>query len=597
MTRYPIWKAFLILASILLAVVYSLPNLFGELPALQISPGRQQQALAPDTLSRVQHILSSQGISIQSIHRDGERIEAIFKDTEQQIKAKSVVQEFLGQNYVTALNLIPAAPDWLKALGAHPMFLGLDLRGGVHFLLEVDLDSAIEKTLNRDGQELRRSLRSLSIRPIDFKIDKKSITLQLENKKDLDKFNVLLNQSYPLLSPHRSNETPLNIRLSLKEDGIVQIGQDAVKQNITTLSNRINELGVAEPIIQQSGDRRIVVQLPGVQDTAKAKDILGRTATLEVRMVAESEGIGTEVLQERTPNGQWQPIIVNKTVELTGENIQDAQAGFDDQKNIPAVFLKFDAHGTRVFRDLTANNIGKRLAMILVENGVSEVITAPVLQTEIADGRPMISGSMKVSEAQDIALLLRAGALAAPMKIIEESTVGPSLGKDNITQGFRSTWWGFLAIILFMVFYYRVFGVVSSIALGVNLLLLLALLSLLQATLTLPGIAAIALTLGMAIDANVLINERIREELRRGLSPAAAIQEGYGHAWATILDSNITTFIAGVALFIFGSGPIRGFAVVHCLGIMTSIFSAVLVSRFLVHLWYGRHKRLHKVAI
>jgi preprotein translocase subunit SecD len=379
----------------------------------------------------------------------------------------------------------------------------------------------------------------------------------------------------------------------------------ALKQNITTLSNRVNELGVAEPVIQQQGADRIVVQLPGVQDTAKAKDILGRTATLEIRMVDDSlealnamvsgkVPLGLEVFTERGGG----PILLKKEVILTGENLTDAQAGFDSQNpSEAAVHLSLDAKGARIFREVTRDNIGNRMAILLVEKGKGEVVTAPVIRSEIPGGRVQISGRMTTSEAADTALLLRAGSLAAPMDIIEERTIGPSLGADNIERGFNATLWGFVVVVVFMIIYYMLFGVFSAVALSVNLLLLFAMLSLLQATLTLPGIAAMALTLGMAIDANVLINERVREELRAGASPQVAITTGYERAWATILDSNITTLIAGVALLVFGSGPVRGFAVVHCLGILTSIFSAVFFSRGLVNLWYGGKKKLASLSI
>ena len=396
----------------------------------------------------------------------------------------------------------------------------------------------------------------------------------------------------------------LRLVVSIKPEAARKVQEQALKQNITTLHNRINELGVAEPVIQQQGADRIVVQLPGVQDTAKAKDILGRTATLEVRLVDEStEGRAAEqgngpvpFGSERYPERSGQAVIVKREVLLTGENLTDAQAGFDDTQQ-PAVHLTLDAKGSRIFRDVTRDNIGKRMAIILFEKGKGEVVTAPVIRTEIGGGRVQISGAMSTVEANDTALLLRAGSLAAPMEIVEERTIGPSLGAENIEKGFNSVIWGFVVIVAFMCIYYMVFGAFSSIALGFNLLLLVSVLSMLQATLTLPGIAAMALALGMAIDSNVLINERVREELRRGASPQVAINTGYDSAWATILDSNITSLIAGLALLIFGSGPVRGFAVVHCLGIVTSMFSSVFFSRGLVNLWYGRQKKLKTVSI
>jgi preprotein translocase subunit SecD len=392
---------------------------------------------------------------------------------------------------------------------------------------------------------------------------------------------------------------------TMKPETEKRVRDYAVKQNITTLSNRVNELGVAEPVIQQQGPERIVVQLPGVQDTAKAKDILGRTATLEIRMVEDSLEALNALATGRAPAGLeiftergGGPILLKKDVVLTGENLTDAQAGFDSQNpGEPAVHLTLDSKGARIFREVTRENVGKRMAILLVEKGKGEVITAPVIRGEIPGGRVQISGSMSTVEAADTALLLRAGSLAAPMEIVEERTIGPSLGADNIERGFNSTLYGFIVVMIFMLAYYMFFGAVSAIALTVNLLLLFAMLSLLQATLTLPGIAAIALTLGMAVDANVLINERVREELRAGASPQVAITQGYERAWATILDSNITTLIAGIALLVFGSGPVRGFAVVHCLGILTSIFSAVFFSRGLVNLWYGGKKKLATLSI
>jgi preprotein translocase subunit SecD len=419
--------------------------------------------------------------------------------------------------------------------------------------------------------------------------------------------DVLASALGDLAFAERSDGSDFLLVATLKPEAAKRTQEYALKQNITTLHNRINELGVAEPVIQQQGADRVVVQLPGVQDTAKAKDILGRTATLEIRMVdhdkmtpellaAAARGdvpFGTEYYVER--NGD--PILVKKQVVLTGDRLTDAQPGFDSQTNEPAVHLTLDGAGARIFKEVTRENVGKRMAIVLIERGKGEVITAPVIKTEIGGGRVQISGRMTTTEANDIALLLRAGSLAAPMEIVEERTVGPSLGRENIEKGFAATRWGFLAIVAFMSVYYVLFGVISSVALGVNLLLLVALLSLLQATLTMPGIAAIALTLGMAIDANVLINERIREELRGGATPQAAIAAGYERAWGTILDSNITSLIAGLALLIFGQGPVRGFAVVHCLGILTSMFSAVTVSRAVVNLVYGHRRRVGKLAI
>jgi preprotein translocase subunit SecD len=504
-----------------------------------------------------------------------------------------------------ALNLLPASPQWLTSLRALPMYLGLDLRGGVHFLLQVDMKGALTKRLDSTSADLRTAMRDKNIRHGGVSREGDRLVMRFRDAETRDKAREVISNTQPdLTMADQGDASEPKLVGTLKPEAQKRIGEFALKQNISTLHNRINELGVAEPVIQQQGADRIVVQLPGVQDTAKAKDILGRTATLEIRMVDDSPGaleaalagnapFGTEVYNERG----GQPLLVKKQVVLTGERLTDAQPGFDTQTNEAAVHLTLDAAGARIFKDVTRENVNKRMAILLIEKGKGEVVTAPVIRTEIGGGRVQITGRMTSMEANDTALLLRAGSLAAPMEIIEERTIGPSLGADNIRKGFNSTMWGFAAIAVFMIAYYRMFGLVSVLALGSNLLFLIAILSMLQATLTLPGIAAIALTLGMAIDANVLINERIREELRAGMPPQAAIAEGYERAFGTILDSNITTLIAGLALLIFGSGPVRGFAVVHCLGILTSIFSSVVVSRALVNLIYGRQKKLTSVAI
>jgi preprotein translocase subunit SecD len=489
------------------------------------------------------------------------------------------------------------------------MYLGLDLRGGVHFLLQVDMQAALTKRLESLAGDARSQLREKSIRHGGVTREAQTLRVRFRDAQTRDQArNVLLNAlANDLAFAERDDGSDFVLIGSLKPEAVKRTQEYALKQNITTLHNRINELGVAEPVIQQQGADRVVVQLPGVQDTAKAKDILGRTASLEIRLLDEEKmtpdnlqaaakgqvPFGTEYYVER--NGA--PLLVKRQVVLTGDRLVDAQAGFDPQTNEPAVHLRLDGPGARIFQEVTRENVNKRMAILLIEKGKGEVITAPVIRSEIGGGRVQISGRMSTTESNDIALLLRAGSLAAPMEIIEERTVGPSLGRDNIEKGFNATRWGFTAIVLFMSVYYVLFGVISSLALGVNLLFLVALLSLLQATLTLPGIAAIALTLGMAIDANVLINERIREELRGGATPQAAIAAGYERAWGTILDSNVTTLIAGLALLIFGQGPVRGFAVVHCLGIMTSMFSAVTVSRAIVNLVYGHRRRVQKLSI
>jgi preprotein translocase subunit SecD len=494
----------------------------------------------------------------------------------------------------------------LKALHALPMYLGLDLRGGVYFLMQVDMKSALTKKAESLSGDVRSMLRDKNIRHAGIARDGNNVVVRLRDRETAGAARNLLSQQLPdLVWAETQDGSEFLLSGVLKPEAARLVQETALKQNITTLHNRVNELGVAEPVIQQQGQDRVVVQLPGVQDPTKAKDIIGRTATLEVRLVDESAQaaaaaagtgpvpFGTERYVERG----GAPLIVKRQVILTGENLTDAQPGFDNQTQEPAVHLSLDAKGTRIFKDVTRENVGKRMAILLFEKGKGEVVTAPVIRTEIGGGRVQISGRMTTVEANDTALLLRAGSLAAPMEIIEEKTIGPSLGKENIDKGFNSVIWGFAAISLFMCAYYLLFGMFSTLALAFNLLLLVAVLSMLQATLSLPGIAAIALTLGMAIDSNVLINERVREELRGGASPQAAIHTGYERAWGTILDSNVTTLIAGLALFAFGSGPVKGFAVVHCLGIMTSMFSAVLFSRGLVNLWYGRQKKLKGVSI
>jgi preprotein translocase subunit SecD len=507
---------------------------------------------------------------------------------------------------VVALNLLSRSPQWLSALNAAPMYLGLDLRGGVHFMLQVDMPAALTKKAESLSGDIRTSMREKNLRHGGISRNGQSIEIRFRDTSTLEAAKRLIQDQFADLQTTEVAEgSDFKLTATLKPEAGRRVQDQALKQNITTLHNRINELGVAEPVIQQQGLDRIVVQLPGVQDTAKAKDILGRTATLEIRMVDESsEARAAELSNGMVPFGterylerSGQAVVVKKQVILTGENLTDAQPGFDNQTQEAAVHLTLDAKGARIFRDITRDNVGKRMAILLFEKGKGEVVTAPVIRSEIGGGRVQISGRMTTVEANDVALLLRAGSLAAPMEIIEERTIGPSLGAENIAKGFNSVTWGFLAVAAFMCFYYMLFGVFSSVALAVNLLLLVAVLSMLQATLTLPGMAAMALVLGMAIDANVLINERVREELRNGVSPQAAIHAGYDRAWATILDSNVTTLIAGLALLAFGSGPVRGFAVVHCLGILTSMFSAVFFSRGLVNLWYGRQKKLKSVSI
>ena len=602
MNRYPLWKNLLVLAALVLGFIYTLPNFYGEAPAVQVLPLRSNLKADAALLARVEDVLKAAQLNPEAMSLDATSVKARFNDTDTQIKAKDVLHAQLGEDYMVALNLLARSPQWLTSMNALPMYLGLDLRGGVHFLLQIDMKGALDKALESDSSDMRSSLREANIPYSGVSRDGSMITTRFRDAGSRDKGEAELKQRFSGLELSTREEGGEYLLLAhLKQQEQIRIQESAVQQNLVTLRNRVNELGVAEPVIQQQGADRIVVQLPGVQDTARAKDILGRTATLEVRLVDDehhyAEGgiipFGTEVFKDRDGT----PLLVKKSVILTGERINDAQPGFDSRNNEPAVHINLDAIGARKFKEATRENVGKRMAIILFEKGKGEIVTAPVIREEIGGGRVQISGKMNTEEAKDTSLLLRAGALAAPMEIVEERTVGPSLGADNIARGFHSTWIGFTAIAIFMVIYYLLFGGVSVLALGANLLLLVALMSMLQATLTLPGMAGIALTLGMAIDSNVLINERIREELRNGVPPQTAIHEGYEHAFATILDSNITALIVGVALFMFGSGPVKGFAVVLCLGILTSIFSAVLVSRALVNLIYGRRARLNKIAI
>lgn len=604
MSKFPFWKYLIILCAVVIGFIYTLPNFYGEVPAVQISGSRSAVVVDAGTISNVTDGLKSEGITPTGEVFDGKTLKFKFANTDTQLKARDVIQQILGDNYIVALNLISASPDWMASINANPMFLGLDLRGGVHFLLEVDMDAAVKKTLNKYVGNIRRDLMNNSIRYGSVAIDNNSVLIQLRDSNTAAQVITQLQKDMPNLQIAKEGDSFVRVTISPTE--LQTIKEAAVKQNIMTLHNRVNELGVAEPIIQQQGPDRIVVELPGVQDTARAKDILGRTATLEVRMVDDTPGAlaqanagnvpaGDQLLDEVNSDGSSSKILVKNDVELTGDNINDAQAGFDENGS-PAVNISLDSTGAAIFKQVTGANVGKRMAMILVDHGKSQVVTAPVIRTQIGGGQVQISGAMSVQDANDVALLLRSGSLAAPMNIIEERTVGPSLGQENINKGFHSVLWGFLAIAIFMCVYYLVFGVISVVSLGVNLLLLIALLSMLQATLTLPGIAAIALALGMAIDSNVLINERIREELRAGQKPHTAIEAGYGHAWATILDSNVTTLIAGLALLAFGSGPVKGFAVVHCLGILTSMFSAVLVSRGITGFLYA-NRRIKKLPI
>ncbi len=611
MNRYPFWKYAIIAIALLVGSLYTLPNFFGEAPAVQVSAAKSSVKVDLAVQERVQAALAAASLTPDVVALDNGSLKVRFDSTDKQIKAKDAIQLALvpdanDASYVVALNLLARSPAWLTSLNAAPMYLGLDLRGGVHFMLQVDMPAALTKKAESLAGDIRTVLREKTVRHSGISRNNQTIEIRFRDMATLEAAQrVIQDQFLDLQTASAPDGADFKLTAFINPVAAKRVQEQAIKQNITTLHNRINELGVAEPVIQQQGVDRIVVQLPGVQDTAKAKDILGRTATLEIRMVDDSAEartaefgngpvpFGTERFMER--NGQ--AVIVKKQVILTGENLTDAQPGFDTQNQEAAVHLTLDAKGARIFKDVTRESVGKRMAILLFEKGKGEVVTAPVIRSEIGGGRVQISGRMSTVEANDTALLLRAGSLAAPMEIIEERTIGPSLGAENIAKGFDSVTWGFVAVTGFMCIYYMLFGVFSSVSLAVNLLLLVAVLSMLQATLTLPGMAAMALVLGMAIDANVLINERVREELRNGASAQSAIHAGYDRAWATILDSNVTTLIAGLALLAFGSGPVRGFAVVHCLGILTSMFSAVFFSRGLVNLWYGRQKKLQSVSI
>ena len=610
MNRYPLWLYIIIGGTLVLGLVYTTPNFFGEAPAVQVSSAKATVKIDDAVRVRVQDGLKQGNVETTGLFFDAHSIKVRFKDTDTQLKAKDIIEKSLNpdkndERYTVALNLLSNSPKWLTSLHALPMYLGLDLRGGVHFLYQVDMKAALTKRLDALTGDMRSLLRDKNVRHAGIERQGGNIRVKFRDAATRDAAKAAITDSLADLSMTDSADgADFLLNAIIRPEAERRVQENALKQNITTFNNRVNALGVAEPVIQQQGADRIVVQLPGVQDPAQVKSILGRTASLELRMVCESPEESAAFAGGQIPFGcekyaesNGAPILVRKQVQLTGDRLTDAQPGFDNQTQEAAVHLSLDSQGARIFKDLTRDNVGKRMAILLVEKGRGEVVTAPVIRTEIGGGRVQISGRMTTQEANDVALLLRSGALAAPMEIIEERTIGPSLGADNIAKGFNSTLYGFTAIAAFMIAYYMLFGVISVVALASNLLLLIALLSLLQATLTLPGIAAIALTLGMAIDANVLINERIREELRGGASPQTAITTGYDRAFGTILDSNVTTLIAGLALLIFGSGAVRGFAVVHCLGILTSIFSSVVISRGIVNLVYGSRRKLAHVSI
>ena len=611
MNRYPLWKYLLIALVLAMGVLYTVPNFFGESPAVQISSAKATIKLGPDAVGRVQQALATGGVQADSVFFEdlgnNGTVRVRFASTDLQFKAKTIIEQALNKDltdpsYLVAFNLLPNTPSWLQSLHALPMYLGLDLRGGVHFLMQVDTRAVTAKRIQSTQIGIRSQLVEKKLRFAGISRAGELVEIRFRDRETLDAaISVLSGQMPELTLVEESDAEGLKLVARLSPVAMKQTLEEAVQQNISTLSKRVNELGVAEPVIQRQGADRIVVQLPGVQDVSRAKDIIGRTATIEVRMVDESVQRGTEESAVVSPGselfkvGKGAPVVLYKDPIITGDYISNAGAAFD-QNQQAAVGIDLNSDGGRKMREATRNKIGKLMAIVLFEKGKGEVLTVASIRDELGS-RFQITGMESPAAAGDLALLLRAGSLAAPMEIIEERTIGPQLGAENIAKGFNSTLYGFAAIAVFMILYYLIFGAFSMFALAVNVMLLIALLSMLQATLTLPGIAAIALTLGMAIDANVLINERIREELRNGNSPQASIATGFERAWATILDSNVTTLIAGLALLIFGSGPIRGFAVVHCLGILTSMFSAVVVARALANLWYGRRKKLTSISI
>ena len=607
MNRYPLWKNATVLIALVLGLLYTLPNFFGEAPAVQVASVKATHKVDIKLMNQVEAALKAAAVVPQGVYLDLNSIRVRLADTDTQLRAKDAIEKALNPvpadaAYSVALNLVSNSPNWLTGIHALPMYLGLDLRGGVHFLLQVDMRGALTKRLDSVAADLRTLLRDKNLRHAGISRSGQVVNVQFRDTEMRDKARQAIAASQPDLDlAEAQSGADYSLVASLKPLAIKTFQEDAIKQNIATLNKRINELAVAEPVIQQQGADRIVVQLPGVQDVARAKDLIGRTATLEVRMVEQAAVIGneappgTDLVPERRRDGSTTMVAVKKLVVLTGDRFNGAQATFDENQR-PAVAVQLDAAGGRIMRDVTREYLKKMMAIILIEKGKPEAISVATIQGEFGN-RFQITGAFTPEETNTLAILIRSGAVAAPMDIIEERVIGPSLGADNIAKGFNSTLWGFIAIAVFMVAYYLLFGAVSVFALSANVLFLIALLSLLQATLTLPGIADIALTLGMAIDANLLINERVREELLNGSSPQAAITAGYERAWATILDSNITTLIAGIALLIFGSGPVRGFAVVHCLGILTSIFSSVVVSRAAINLIYGSRRKLDSLSI
>ncbi len=609
MNRYPLWKYALLVVALLIGLIYTLPNFFGEAPAVQVSSGKATVKLDAAMVARVEAAMQAVGVKADSVAFEGNSVRARFNDTDTQLKAKDAINKAINTDlsepsYIVALNLVSRSPDWLKSVRAFPMYLGLDLRGGVHFLMQVDMKAAIAKKVESLVGDTRSMLREKNLRHAGITKEGNDLVIAFRDLETRTAALGLLQDKLPDMQWLPQGEgTELSLRGSFKPQTLAAVQDAALKQNITTLHNRVNELGVSEPVIQQQGLDRVVIQLPGVQDTAKAKDIIGRTANLEFRLadmsseaMAALAGTGPVPFgRERFGVGRGAPVIVHKDAIVTGDLLTDAQPR-QDENHQPAVSVRLDAKGGRLMKEVSRVNVGNHMAAILFEKGKGEVLTVARINSELGSDF-QITGMGTTENAADLALLLRAGGLAAPMEIIEERTIGPTLGAENIAKGMHSVAWGFAAVAIFMCIYYMLFGVFSTLALGFNLLMLVAVLSMLQATLSLPGMAAIALVLGMAIDSNVLINERVREELRSGATPQAAIFAGYERAWATILDSNVTTLIAGLALLAFGSGAVRGFAMVHCLGIMTSMFSSVMFSRALVNLWYGRQKKLKSLSV
>lgn len=614
MNRYPLWKYIIILIALVFGALYTAPNFFGDSPAVQINSAKATVKVDNTMIVRVEQLLKDAGIKSTGFSYDYNGIQgsirARFVNTDVQFKAKAVLEKGLNLDptdpvYTVALNLLPNTPEWMQKLRAFPMYLGLDLRGGVHFLMKVDTSAVLNNRLNALQSSIRSTLKDKEVRHAGISRDASSVTIKFRDAETRSKAREIITRQMNDVNLLDSVVTPenadLTMKVTIKPDALTNLMNEGVKQNISALSKRVNEIGVAEPIIQQQGADRIVVQLPGVQDVARAKSIIGRTATLEVRLVDQSvigpvtEDTPVPFGSEMIKVGRGGPAILYKDPIVTGDAITGAQASFD-QNQQPAVSIDLNSEGGRRMGETTRQNVGKPMAFVLFEKGKGELLQVATIQG-VFSNKFQTTGMRSTNDANELALLLRSGALAAPMEVIEERTIGAQLGAENITKGIHSTMYGFAAIAVFMIIYYMIFGFFSVFALAVNLLLLVGILSVMQATLTLPGMAAIALALGMAIDANVLINERIREELRAGNTPQNAILQGFDRAWATILDSNVTTLIVGLALLVFGSGPIKAFAIVHCLGILTSIFSAVFVSRGVVNLWYGRKKKLASISI